>query len=111
MLRTGWEMWPVPGRMYRTCRRWATAERSRQIDDIVEPISEISEQTNLLALKTAIKCRAGENGQGLPGCQYAAWQNGLRVPQEIAEIIQEILRYCRDHPAHEQGGQQRGKGG
>lgn len=71
------------------------AEQSKQIDLIVEVITEISDQTNLLALNAAIEAaRAGENGRG-----FAVVADEVRKLAEqtrsasgdISLLIQQIL--------------------
>lgn len=71
------------------------AEQSKQIDLIVDVITEISDQTNLLALNAAIEAaRAGENGRG-----FAVVADEVRklaeqtrsASGEISLLIQEIL--------------------
>ena len=71
------------------------ADQSKQIDLIVDVITEISDQTNLLALNAAIEAaRAGENGRG-----FAVVADEVRklaeqtrsASGEISQLIQQIL--------------------
>lgn len=71
-------------------------ERSREIDDIVDVISNIAHQTNRLALDAAIQAAmAGENGKGF-GAVAADIRRLAERAKEQAGIITHIVRGVRE---------------
>src|SRR6266571_1977683 len=71
-------------------------ERSREINNIVEVISNIAHQTNRLALDAAIQAAmAGENGKGF-GAVAADIRRLAERAKEQASMIARIVRSVRD---------------
>ena len=71
-------------------------ERSREINNIVEAISNISHQTNRLALDAAIQAAmAGENGKGF-GAIAADIRRLAERAKELAGSVGHIVRSIRD---------------
>ncbi|RIJ67962.1 methyl-accepting chemotaxis protein [Rummeliibacillus sp. POC4] len=69
-------------------------DRSKEIDKILDVITEIAEQTNLLALNAAIEAaRAGENGKGFAVVAEEVRklaEESRQSASQIAEIIKQI---------------------
>lgn len=71
-------------------------ERSREINNIVEAISNIAHQTNRLALDAAIQAAmAGENGKGF-GAVAADIRRLAERAKELATSVGRIVRSVRD---------------
>ncbi|HEY0755030.1 MAG TPA: methyl-accepting chemotaxis protein [Ktedonobacteraceae bacterium] len=71
-------------------------ERSREIDNIVEAISNIAHQTNRLALDAAIQAAmAGDNGKGF-GAVAADIRRLAERAKELATSVGRIVRNVRD---------------
>ncbi|HEX7737239.1 MAG TPA: methyl-accepting chemotaxis protein [Ktedonobacteraceae bacterium] len=71
-------------------------ERSREINNIVEAISNIAHQTNRLALDAAIQAAmAGENGKGF-GAVAADIRRLAERAKELASSVGRIVRSVRD---------------
>jgi len=75
----------------------ALGERTREINNVITVIREISEQTNLLALNAAIEAaRAGEHGRGFAVVAGEVRNLAERTTKSVGEIAQTIESIQRE---------------
>lgn len=90
-------MWRIQSNVQQTSSKVQTlGERSREINNIVDAISNIAHQTNRLALDAAIQAAmAGENGKGF-GAVAADIRRLAERAKELASSVGRIVRSVRD---------------